>query len=111
MVEMIIHHWVGLMVENKAGPDGFGYMVADKMTIFYAYYRQIGFNNTVWLQWVFDIIIGLFERFGIRTNMNNMVTMVCQFGPIARQKSAAAYGWRMNGEGDHNHVKQRQKLV
>ena len=99
MVEMIIHHWVGLMVENKAGPDGFGYTVADKMTIFYAYYSQIGFNNTVWLQWVFDILIGLFESFGIINTMENMVKMVCQHGLITRQQPYAAYGWWMKEEG------------
>ena len=111
MVDVIICHWVGLMVDKKAGPDGFGYTAADKMTLFYAYYGLIDSNNPVWLQWVFDIIIGIFERFGIINNMENMVTMVCQTVPITRQQSSAAYGWRMNGEEDPNHVNQRQKLV
>ena len=44
---MIIRHWVGLMVENKAGPDLFGYTVADKMTLFYAYYGLIDSTNSM----------------------------------------------------------------
>ena len=52
------------------------------MKIFYAYYSLIDSTNPVWLQWLFDIIIGIFERFGIINNMENMVTMVCQPGPI-----------------------------
>ena len=85
MVYMIIRQWVSLMVENEAGPDGFGYTVADKMILFYAYYGFIDSTNLVWLQWVFDILIGIFERFAIINNMEKMVTMVCQPGPITRQ--------------------------
>ena len=69
MVDVIIRHWVRLMAENEAGPDGFGYTVDNKMTLFYAYYGLIDFTNPVWLQWVFDILIGIFERFGIINNM------------------------------------------
>ena len=110
-MDVIIRHWVGLMVDNEAGPDGFGYTVADKMTLFYAYYGIIDSTNMVWLQWVFDILIGLFEWFGVRTYMEKIVTMVCQSGPIATQQSNVAYGWRMTVEGDPNRVNQLRKLV
>ena len=81
------------------------------MKTFYAYYSLIDSTNPVWLQWLFDIIIGIFERFGIINNMEEMVAMVCQTGTIARQQSSAAYGWQMNGEGYPYHVNQCQKLV
>ena len=96
MVDVIICHWVGIMVENEAGPDGFGYTVADKMKLFYTYYSLIESTNPLGLQWVFDIIIGMFERFGIINDMEEMVAMVCHHWSIARQQSSAAYGWRMN---------------
>ena len=54
-MDVIIRYWVGIMVENEDGPDGFGYTVADKMTLFYAYYGLIDSTNPVWLQRVFDI--------------------------------------------------------
>ena len=63
MVDVIIRHWVGLMVDNKSVPDGFWYTVADKMTLFYEYYGLIDSTNQVWLQWGFGILIGLFECF------------------------------------------------
>ena len=84
MVDVIILHWVGLMCENEAGPDVFGYTVADKMTLFYAYYGLFDYTNPVWLQWLFDILIGLFESFGIINSMEKMMTMVCKTGPITR---------------------------
>ena len=86
VVDVSIRHWVGIMVENEDGPDGFGYMVADKMTLFYAYYGLIDSTNTVWMQWLFDILIGNFEGFVIINNMENMATMVCHPGPITRQQ-------------------------
>ena len=55
------------MVENEVGSDGFGYMAGDKMKLFYAYYSLIDSTNMVWLQWVFYILIYLFEWFGVRT--------------------------------------------
>ena len=65
----------------------------------------------MWLQWGLYILIGLFEWFGIITNMQKMVTMVCQSGTTSRQKYAASYGWWMTREGYPKHVKQRQNLV
>ena len=47
VVDVIIRHWVGLMVDNEAVPDGFGYTVADKMKLFYAYYGLIESTNPV----------------------------------------------------------------
>ena len=81
------------------------------MTLFYAYYGLVDSTNPVWLQWVFDILIGLFERFGIINNMENMVKIMCQPGPITRQQSSAAYGWWIKVEEYPNHVNQCQKLV
>ena len=46
---MIIRYWVGIMVENEEGTDGFGYTVVDKMTLFYAYYGLIDSTNLVCL--------------------------------------------------------------
>ena len=111
LVYVIIQHWVGIMVENADGPDGFGYTVADNMKLFNAYYGLIDSTNPVWLHRESDILIGLFERFGIRTYMEKMVTMVCRPEPIARQQSVAAYGWLMTGEVYPKHMKQRHKLV
>ena len=49
MVDVIIYYWVGIMLENEEGTDGFGYTVADKMTLFYAYYGLIDSTNPVCL--------------------------------------------------------------
>ena len=47
MVDVIIRHCLGLMVDNEAGPDGFGYTVTDKITLYYAYYGLVESTNPV----------------------------------------------------------------
>ena len=69
-------------------------MVADKAELFYAYEGLISSINQVGLKWVFDIIIGLFDKFGIITNVANMLEMVCHTGPIARQNIPHPMGVR-----------------
>ena len=48
-MDVIIGYWVGIMVENEDGPEGFGYTVVDKKTLFYAYYDFIDSTNPMWL--------------------------------------------------------------
>ena len=51
MVGVIISIWAGLVAENKARPDGFGYKVAEKAEFFYAYSGLVNSTNLVWFQW------------------------------------------------------------
>ena len=73
--------------------------MAEKVELFYAYDGLISSTNQVWLQWGFDIIIGLFDKFGIITNVKKMLIMVCQTGPIERQNSSTLYGRQMTRKG------------
>ena len=99
MVDPIDHHWVVMVAENEAGPDGFGYTVADKAAFLNGDDGLITSTNPVWLQSVFGVLIGLFEQVGLRTNVTNMVAMACQPGPIAGQQSTTSYGQQMTSEG------------
>ena len=57
-------------------------------------------TDPVWIQWAFDVLIGLFGWVGIRTNAVKAEVMVCQPGPIAGRQSSAAYRRLMTVEGD-----------
>ena len=85
--------------------------MAEKAELFYAYDVLIYSNNQVWPQWVFDIIIGLFDKFGIINNVANILEMVCHPGTIASQKYSTYYGCQMNSTGYTHCVKQRRMLV
>ena len=49
VVDVIVLDWVGIVTENEAGPSGFGYMVVEKMVLFYADYGLIASTNPMWL--------------------------------------------------------------
>ena len=52
-------------------------MVAEEADLFYAYDVLIASTNPMLLQCGFDVLISIFEKVGIRTNMAKMVEMVC----------------------------------
>ena len=60
--------------------------MAEKADLFYAYDGLIYSTNQVSLQWVFDIIIGIFDNFGIIANVAKMLDMMYHPGTISRQK-------------------------
>ena len=111
MVDTILRHLVGLVMESKAVPDSFVYTVAEEAVLFYADNGLISYTNPVWFQWVLGVLIILFERVRLRTNIAKTVAMVCQPGPIAGQHSAATYERRMTGGGDPHHMRQRHRVV
>ena len=83
-------------------PEGFGHSVTDKATSFYEDNGLVASIDTVWLQWLFSVMIGLFERVGLRTNMVNMVVMVCQPVPIIGRHYTPSHGRQMDSEGDYH---------
>ena len=70
-----------MVSDNKAGPDGFRYIVAENVAFFYAEDGLIASTNPVWMQWGFNVLIDLFENVGIITNVSNMVVWCVKMVP------------------------------
>ena len=111
VVDVIVRHWFGIVLENEDFPDRFLYTISDKEALFYTYDELIASTNPVWLQWVFDKFIGLFGRVGIITNVGKMVEMVFKYRTTFRKYSKTTYGLHMNIKLDPHCVKQRWMLV
>ena len=69
IVDAIVCHWVGMVVDNEAVYEGLRYSLDDKADLFYVDDRITASTNPVWLQWEFNVIIGLFGRVEIYDNM------------------------------------------
>ena len=91
LVDTMVHNWVGLVVDNESVPDGFGYTVVDKAEFVYSDDGLIAFTDTVWLHWVFCVLISLFECLGLITKVVKMVAMVYHPRPISGQYSTTEY--------------------
>ena len=65
----------------------------------------------VWIQWAFDVLIVLLKWFVLQTNVDKVVAVVCQPGPISRLQSTSAYGRQMTSKGGYRCMRQRQRVV
>ena len=56
-------------------------------------------TNPGWLQTAFDMLIGIFDWLGLRTNDRKTVVMVCQPCRVVRVRADKAYKIQIAGEG------------
>ena len=99
VVDAVVRHWVTMALDKAEkrgeGGDEGRYQVA----LFYADDDMVALSDPHWLQWAFNALVSLFERVGLRKNVGNTVSMVCQPCLAAGTKLEAAYGRKMTGEG------------
>ena len=77
VVDLVIHLWVNLVMGEEAGMDGFGQAVQWLLAFCYANDTLLASSRLAQIQAVMDVLMGLFERVGLQTNIYQMVGMVC----------------------------------
>ena len=82
-----------------------------KAALFYADNGVVASTDPGWLQLEFDLMMGLFDRVGLRTNVRKTVGMVFLTCREAGVRSEKAYTRRMTGEGGSFKVRQRELLI
>ena len=99
----MVHHWVTMALDKaeKRGERGWEgkHQAALTLTFLYADDGMVVSSNPRWLQWAFNALVILFERVGLRTNVENTISMVCRPCQAAGTKSEVAYGQKMTGGG------------
>ncbi len=70
------------MLGEEAARNGLGECVVEILVVFYVDDGLIASHDPVWLQESFDVLIGLFERIGLFTNVAKTKAMVCIPGQI-----------------------------
>ena len=78
-------------------PDSFSHSVTNKSTFFYVNGGLVASTNMVWFQWLFDVMIGLFDQVGLWTNVVEKVMMVFRPVPIKFRQSTPEYGRNITG--------------
>ena len=68
---------------------------------------MVALSDPRWLHSVFDTLVGLFDRVGLRKTFGKTVGMVCRPCRAAENQPQAAYGRRVTGEGPS--YRERQK--
>jgi hypothetical protein len=70
---------------------GIGSQVAEILVVFYVNDRLLASQDSVWLQELFYILIGLFEQIGLFTNAAKTKVMVCIPGWIRKAYTEVQY--------------------
>ena len=69
MVDAVVREWLRQVLGNKAAKSGYGDKVQNFLALFYVDDGYIAYRNKKQLQEALDILIGLFERAGLVTNV------------------------------------------
>ena len=88
---MVIHHWLTAVAGEDAGPEVFGREVQKLTTLFYVDNVLLASTRAANLQEVLDVLTGLFNRFGLWTNVEKMDVMVLKPCRTAGSQSMEDY--------------------
>jgi hypothetical protein len=90
-VNAIVREWLYQMLDEDIARDGIGDRVAKILVAFYIDDGRIASQDPVWLQESFNILIGLFERIGLFTNVSKTKVMICIPGRIRKAYTEEQY--------------------
>ena len=87
-----------------------GLSIHDLEPYFYANNGLVASTQPERLQRVFDVLTSLFDRVGLRMNMQKMVSMSCQPCHAPGRMSVEAYERRTTGTGPNFWGQQRRRV-
>ena len=98
VVDVVVRHWVTVMVEGVEEWVERGKKVRHHNVLFYAYNGLVASLDPRWIQGAFSTLVGLFDKVVLRNNSWKTVGMVCRPCQAAGTQSEAAYVQQMMGE-------------
>ena len=105
----MIRHWVTLVTGEEVEPERFRQPVQWLVAFFYTDDGLLASPRPACLQATLGVLTGLFDRFGLQTNINKTAGMVCQPYHMTDGNSEAAYARKMMGVGPSFWGRQRER--
>ena len=91
MVDAVVREWMRIMLGPEAAASGYGKELRRLMAIFYADDALLASRDPELLQESLDVMVGLFERVGLRTNTKKTKVMTCVPGRIRTRHTTEVY--------------------
>ena len=110
-MDVVVRHWLeGLQAakEEKDAEGGEGHFSA----VLYVDDGMVGATDPQWLQGAFSALVAIFDRVGLRTNVDKTVSMACQ--PCwagSGNRTPDGYRRRVTGEGKSFRERQRERVA
>ena len=99
VVDEVVRNWVQGVVEESEARGELVQEGRHQAVLFYADDGMVASSDPVWLQGLFNALVGLFDRVGLQTNVRKTVGMVCHPCQAAGNLTTEAYGRRITEEG------------
>ena len=91
MVDAVVREWLRQALEEEAAKNGVAEMARTFIVLFYVDDGYIASRDPVFLQTCLDILVGIFERVGLFTNVKKTKAMTCLPGKIRYSLSEETY--------------------
>ena len=79
----MVRNWLALTVEYELVSHEWTLLaMVWCLGLFYSDDGMVGLYNPEWLQGAFNVLIGLFRRYGLVANVSKSKTIMCQMGEI-----------------------------
>ena len=110
--DAILRHWLSLVIDDdgSVAQQGMGLTVADRLAAFYADDGLVSSTHHPWLQHATEVLVGLFRRVGLVTNVAKTKAMTTFPQAFVIEQSARACKRRVTGDGPSFREFQRQKV-
>ena len=110
VADAVFRHWVTMTLDEAEKRGERGKEGRHQAALFYADDGMVVSSDPHWLKWAFNALVGLFGLVGLRTNVGKTVSVVCRPCQEAGNKSEAAYGRKMTGEGPTYRERQKERV-
>ena len=110
VVDVVVCNWVKEVIAGTEEWGDRGQEGRHQAALFYADDGMVASSDPHWIQGAFNTLVGLFDRVGLRTNIEKTVGMVCRPCQAAGNQLEAAYGRRITGEGSTYRERQKGRV-
>jgi hypothetical protein len=107
-VDTVVREWLYQTLDEDIARDRIGDQVAKILVVCYVNDGLIASRDPVWLQELFDILIGLFEWISLFTNASKTKVMICIPGRIQEAYTEEQYAEYKSPTGAAADTKRRQ---
>ena len=111
MVENTIRTCLAITVEyQRVSHDGQGDTFGQFLGVLYANNGMVGSHESYWIQQTMNVLISLFRRYGLASNVTKSRTMTCQPGALQASMPEEAMVMKYTGVGDSYQVIIRRRV-
>ena len=97
--------------DQRVAHEGLGETVGWRMGVLYANDGMVGSQDTDWLQHSMNVLVGLFQHYGLTANVAKSRTMTCQPGALQSGMLEESKALKFTGVGDLYQVRLRRRIT